>query len=237
MDPYNHFCDHTPNTGTRTEHTMAETTTTAVIVTAHRSGVPADPNNRLNIVAVDDRTAYVVTGTTPAGRVELAFQTLERPGLTNEALLAIVYDRLTGFQAGRLPCEENARAIGHVSAALHNLKNRTNRRHAAGLEGKMAEEQEKMADAVAGAAEEKPHRVRLEGNTVLVVGDAKFTTKKLAEWATWSAVETAVKKLDPELSALELDVIEQAAAHLGGGARNGLSELKSALATQRYAKR
>jgi hypothetical protein len=219
---------------------MAETTTTAVIVTAHRSVVPTDPNNRLNIAAVDGRTRYVVTGIMPDGRVELAFQTLEQAGLTNEALLAIVYDRLTGFQAGQLPCEENARAIGHVSAALHNLKNRTNRRHLAGTEGKMIEEQEKMAEATkaeVGDAGEKKHRVRLEGNTLLVVGDAKFTTKKLAEWATWSAVETAVKRLDPELSALELDVIEQAAAHLGGGARNGLSELKSALATQRYARK
>lgn len=210
---------------------MAETTTTATIVTGHRSGVPTDFNNKLHIVGVDDCATYKISHEGGPDHVELVFQTLDRAGLTNEALLAIVYSRLARFQAGPLPCPENERAMGHISGALHNLKNRTNRRHHAGLEGKMIEEQVKLGEAAKG--EEPPHRVRLEGNTVLHVGDQTFTTKKLAEWATWSNVEAAVKKLDPELSALEMDVIERAAAHLGSGARNGLSELKSAVASTR----
>lgn len=220
---------------------MAETTTTADIVTAHRSAVPTDFNNKLSVVGVDDGTTYMVSHVDGSGRVELAFQTLDRPGLTNEALLAVVYARLNRFQAVALPCPENERAIGHIAAALHSLKNRTNRRHAAGLEGKMAEDVPPPADPAtekaAAVPEEAKHRVRLEGNTVLHVNGETFTTKKLAEWGTWSKVEAAVKKLDPELSALELDVIERAAAHLGSGARNGLAELKSALASTRPVRR
>lgn len=56
-------------------------------------------------------------------------------GITNEALLAIVMDRLEGFQSGRYACEENADALDHVRAALNALDQRTQRRIARGVEG------------------------------------------------------------------------------------------------------
>lgn len=56
-------------------------------------------------------------------------------GVTNEALLAIVADRLEGFQAGKFRCDENAAALKAVRAALGELKDRTATRMAQGVEG------------------------------------------------------------------------------------------------------
>jgi hypothetical protein len=39
-------------------------------------------------------------------------------GITNEALLAIVIDRLRGFQAGEFACRENAAALARIEEAL-----------------------------------------------------------------------------------------------------------------------
>lgn len=56
-------------------------------------------------------------------------------GVTNEALLAIVNDRLKGFQSGAFACEENATAMDHVQAALMALEKRTATRQERGVEG------------------------------------------------------------------------------------------------------
>lgn len=56
-------------------------------------------------------------------------------GLTNEALLAIVIDRLEYFQAGKYKCRENALAITKVEEALHWLHARTLERLQRGVEG------------------------------------------------------------------------------------------------------
>lgn len=56
-------------------------------------------------------------------------------GVTNEALLAIVADRLEGFQNGKFKCKENEAALGDVLDALKWLEERTVRREAAGTEG------------------------------------------------------------------------------------------------------
>lgn len=55
-------------------------------------------------------------------------------GITMEALLAVVKDRLEHFQAGPYPCEENARALDSVNAALAALHERTAKRLARGAE-------------------------------------------------------------------------------------------------------
>ena len=57
-------------------------------------------------------------------------------GVTNEALLAIVADRLRCFQAGPYPCKENDRALAHVEWALEQLHARTLEREARGVEGR-----------------------------------------------------------------------------------------------------
>ena len=56
-------------------------------------------------------------------------------GITNEVLLAIVIDRLEGFQSGPFACDENAAALHHVRAALSRLEDRTRARAVRGVEG------------------------------------------------------------------------------------------------------
>lgn len=56
-------------------------------------------------------------------------------GLTQEALLAIVIDRLRSFQSGPFACDDNELALKHTQAALNTLQNRTRARIARGVEG------------------------------------------------------------------------------------------------------
>lgn len=56
-------------------------------------------------------------------------------GITNEALLAILIDRLEGFQQGPFECVENANALVYLRAALRWLKWRTLDRRERGVEG------------------------------------------------------------------------------------------------------
>lgn len=56
-------------------------------------------------------------------------------GLTQEALLAILQDRLEAFEAGPFACEENARALDAIKEAQHWLQFRTLKRMARGVEG------------------------------------------------------------------------------------------------------
>jgi len=89
-----------------------------------------DQDRQPEVLASDDRTiggapdAYKIIYS--AGEhVHIPFVTYDRPGVTNEALLAIVIDRLEGFQAGPFPCEENADALTMLNIALDALKART----------------------------------------------------------------------------------------------------------------
>jgi len=56
-------------------------------------------------------------------------------GATQEALLAIVIDRLRSFQTGPYGCRENAIALTHCEDALMWLQRRTRARIARGVEG------------------------------------------------------------------------------------------------------
>ena len=56
-------------------------------------------------------------------------------GVTHEVLLAILEDRLLGFQSGKFACEANAEALKHVQAAQEILKKRTEERIVRGVEG------------------------------------------------------------------------------------------------------
>lgn len=56
-------------------------------------------------------------------------------GITNEVLLAIVIDRIEGFQSSKWACEENARALTNVREALADLESRTKARQERGVEG------------------------------------------------------------------------------------------------------
>ncbi len=57
-------------------------------------------------------------------------------GVTQEALLAIVADRLASFQDGPFACPENRNALAHVQDALTWLQSRTKARMDRGVEGR-----------------------------------------------------------------------------------------------------
>lgn len=56
-------------------------------------------------------------------------------GISNEALVAVVIDRLRGFQSGQFNCRDNAIALTHLEDALMRLQKRTRDRMARGVEG------------------------------------------------------------------------------------------------------
>lgn len=56
-------------------------------------------------------------------------------GISQEALLAVVEDRLLGFQTGPYACRENAIALTKVQEAMQWLLKRTRDRMARGVEG------------------------------------------------------------------------------------------------------
>ncbi len=56
-------------------------------------------------------------------------------GISGEALLAIVIDRLRCFQAGEFKCRENAVALTQIEDGLMWLQKRTRDREARGVEG------------------------------------------------------------------------------------------------------
>lgn len=83
-----------------------------------------------------------VTPDTPAGRAtaELLFQ--KGPikeagvnGISDEALFAILIDRLQGFQKGQYSCRENACALTKLEESLMWLHKRTLNREQRGVEG------------------------------------------------------------------------------------------------------
>ena len=62
-------------------------------------------------------------------------ETVYPNGLSNEVLLAIVEDRLLGFQSGDFACRENALALTKLQEALMWLHKRTRDRVSRGVEG------------------------------------------------------------------------------------------------------
>ena len=56
-------------------------------------------------------------------------------GVMNEDLIAIVIDRMRGFQSGDYACRDNALALTKLEEALMWLRNRTSEREARGVEG------------------------------------------------------------------------------------------------------
>lgn len=56
-------------------------------------------------------------------------------GITNEVLLAVVIDRLRGFQSSKFACRENALALTKLEEAFHWLEARTRARERRSVEG------------------------------------------------------------------------------------------------------
>ena len=105
-------------------------------------------NDQLTITAIDGPGSggashlYQIAGPAGAmmGRLTINFQhgpigEVGVNGITNEALLAIVIDRLCAFQAGPFRCVENQIALMHAKGALAALHDRTRERVQRGVEG------------------------------------------------------------------------------------------------------
>lgn len=103
-------------------------------------------NDKLKVAAIDDpgdggaNHVYDIVPTSGNAKgVRIEFQNGplgEHPnGLTNETLIALVIDRLQGFQRGKFSCRENALAITKLEEAMHWLHSRTNERVRRGVEG------------------------------------------------------------------------------------------------------
>jgi hypothetical protein len=58
-------------------------------------------------------------------------------GIMNEDLLAIVIDRLQGFQSGQFACRENAIALTKIQEGMMWLEKRTADREVRGVEGRL----------------------------------------------------------------------------------------------------
>lgn len=101
-------------------------------------------NDQLNILVLDEPGAgganHLYGISAPGNSWVIEFQNgpiLEAGvnGLTHEVLLTILADRLRGFQAGPFACTENHVALDHIEHALEQLKRRTAKRAARGVEG------------------------------------------------------------------------------------------------------
>lgn len=103
-------------------------------------------NDKICIVVADEPGhggachEYRVTVDNVGGVVQISFQNgpineVGVNGLTHEVLLAILADRLRGFQAGPYACKANACALTHIEEAQHWLQSRTLERMRRGVEG------------------------------------------------------------------------------------------------------
>jgi hypothetical protein len=118
-------------------------------------------NEQLKITVLDEpghggaSHEYLITADMNGGadflRVRVGFQNgpigeAGVNGITHEALLAILIDRLASFQTGPYRCIENAQALAYLTDARDVLNSRTQRRIAEGTEGTSAMDAD--ADAV-----------------------------------------------------------------------------------------
>ena len=56
-------------------------------------------------------------------------------GIQNEDLIAIIIDRLQGFQRGEFACKDNGMALVNLHGAMAYLRQRTKKREDRGVEG------------------------------------------------------------------------------------------------------
>lgn len=100
-------------------------------------------NRGIELEVDDDRSEYRASWEALRGEqgIELPFQFGEmadvgNTGVTIEVLLAIVIDKLEGFQAGPWACPDNDTALDYARRCLDTLVHRTREREERGVEGK-----------------------------------------------------------------------------------------------------
>lgn len=118
----------------------------------HKSGIKDDASDQLRVFARDEPGAgnachqYLVSLNDPVGPAMVqSYATIHFQkgplqenafnGCSNESILAVVVDRLKGFQAGPYSCRENALALTKIQEAIMWLHQRTRDRAARSVEG------------------------------------------------------------------------------------------------------
>lgn len=90
------------------------------------------------IITVNERETKLAPGVTIHTHIGFQNGPIQEAGIngiSQEALLAIVIDRLKCFQAGPFSTKENACALTHLQEAMHWLHARTHDRLRRGVEG------------------------------------------------------------------------------------------------------
>lgn len=102
------------------------------------------PGGANHVYWIQDLPMYAV-GPNTSGNVDTQLKFQNGPiaevgvnGITHEALIAILIDRLQAFQDGPYKCRENALALTKLEEAAHWLHHRTLARMQRGVEGTSA---------------------------------------------------------------------------------------------------
>lgn len=109
----------------------------AIRVTATDGPGPGGANHEYELHLDPAKAGADVSCTTLIRFQNGAIQEVGFNGLSNEAVLAVVADRLEGFQSGPFACEANRIALRHVQAAMAVLRDRTCERMSRGVEGRL----------------------------------------------------------------------------------------------------
>jgi hypothetical protein len=221
---------------------------------------PNDLNSQIVVTAEDEpgsggahhkyRLALPGNNAQPAPECVIVFHHIvpgqpvpeEPTGFSNEALLAVLIDRMEGFQGGQYACEENRLVLEHLRLAMKGMHVRTRRRQQQGVEGKLA--QHDSNDAVGGGTIATPGNGEIaklstdaagriiKGLEDVSIGDESIKRATLATtWKAWDAVLSAVKKLDSPLTQEELNVL--ATVPVSNAATSGFTEFKQAVQSQK----
>lgn len=113
----------------------------------HKSGLADDASDQIGVFVMDNpgpgnacHSYEIAIGKTGprVGFVNFQKGPLQENdfnGCSNESVLAIVVDRLKGFQSGPYACRENALALTKIQEAIMWLHQRTKERSTRGVEG------------------------------------------------------------------------------------------------------
>ena len=117
-------------------HVTGETLDAHVRVSAHDGPGSGGASHRYRVEAVDPDSGFINV-------LEVRFQ--EGPikevginGVSDTALLAVLIDRLEGFESGRYACQENEAALLNLQEAMLFMNQRTLNRLDRDVEGRSA---------------------------------------------------------------------------------------------------
>lgn len=104
-------------------------------------GPGAGGANHVYEILADERLVTLKPGVTVHTQINFQNGPIQEAGvngISQEALLAVVIDRLRSFQAGPYACRENAVALTNCEQAMMWMQKRTRDRMARGVEGTSA---------------------------------------------------------------------------------------------------